>query len=99
MSSKRSVAAHEVTTEEGDNRQLLPMGIKARKVLGTESLNVVADAGYSNGEQARACEARGLVAHVPAHRAVNTQGDGTLRLRFTKRAGRVLGTPLHVRQQ
>src|SRR2546427_3339540 len=42
------------------------------------ALNVVADAGYSNGEQAEACEAKGIVPHVPANRAVNNQGDGTL---------------------
>src|SRR3989475_10249062 len=42
------------------------------------ALNVVADAGYSNGEQAEACEAKGIVPHVPANRAVNNQGDGSL---------------------
>jgi hypothetical protein len=41
-------------------------------------MHVVADAGYSSGEQAEACEARGLVVHVPANRGVNNRGDGTL---------------------
>jgi transposase len=72
------IVAHEVTTEATDNRQLLPMATMARQALGTETLNVVADAGYSNGEQARACEEQHLVVHVPANRAVNNQGDGTL---------------------
>lgn len=72
------IVAHEVTTAGGDNRQLLPMAIKAREVLGASTLHVVADAGYSNGEQARACEEQSLIAHVPANRAVNNQGDGTL---------------------
>jgi len=31
-------------------------------------LNVVADAGYSNGKQAEACEAKGIISHVPANR-------------------------------
>jgi transposase len=39
---------------------------------------VVADAGYSNGEQAEACEAEGIVPHVPANRSINNKGDGTL---------------------
>src|SRR6266849_6805124 len=39
---------------------------------------LVAAAGYSNGEQAETCEAQGIVLHVPAQRAVNNQGDGTL---------------------
>lgn len=72
------IVAHEVTTEPTDNRQLLPMATKAREALGSETLNVVADAGYSNGEQARACEEQDLVVHVPANRGVNNQGDGTL---------------------
>jgi len=72
------IVAHEVTTDTADNRQLLPMASKARQVLEAPMLNIVADAGYSNGEQARACEEQGLVAHVPANRSVNSQGDGTL---------------------
>ena len=39
---------------------------------------MVADAGYSNGEQAEACEAKGILPHVPANRGVNNHGDGTL---------------------
>ena len=42
------------------------------------ALNVVADAGYSNGQQAEACEAQGIVPHVLANRTVNNQGGGTL---------------------
>jgi hypothetical protein len=45
---------------------------------GPEKLNVVADAGYSNGEQAAQCETQGIVPHVPANRGVNNQGDGKL---------------------
>ena len=37
----------------------------------------MADAGYSNGEQAEGCEAQGIVPHVPA-RSINNQGDGNL---------------------
>jgi hypothetical protein len=41
-------------------------------------LHVVADAGYSNAEQAEACEAKGILPHVPANRGVNNQGSGKL---------------------
>ena len=53
-------------------------------------LHVVADAGYSNGEQAEACEAQGIVPHVPANRSVNNQGGGTLfdRTAFTYQPNR-----------
>src|SRR5260370_24721939 len=43
-----------------------------------QPINVVADAGYSNGEQAEACESKGILPHVPANRGVNNHGDGTL---------------------
>lgn len=72
------IVAHEVTTEATDNRSLAPMAKKARAAVDAEALHVVADAGYSSGEQARACEEQGIVTHVPANRAVNNQGDGTL---------------------
>lgn len=73
------VVAHEVTTEAADNRSLQPMAEAAKKALGDPpTLKVVADAGYSNGKQARACEEQGIVPHVPANRSINSQGDGEL---------------------
>ena len=38
----------------------------------------MADAGYSNGEQAALREAAGMLPHVPVMRTVNNRGDGTL---------------------
>lgn len=73
------IVAQQVTDEATDNRSLLPMAEAAKVAVGNPpELNVVADAGYSNGEQAEACEAQGIVPHVPANRTVNNQGDGTL---------------------
>lgn len=73
------IVAEQVSTEKNDLRSLLPMAEAAQKALGDPGvLKVVADAGYSNGAQAEACEARGIVPHVPAQRGVNNRGDGTL---------------------
>ena len=73
------IVAQEVTTEAIDNRRLLPMAEAARQAVGSpRRMHVVADAGYSNGEQAAACEERGIEPHVPANRGVNHAGDGTL---------------------
>ena len=72
------IVAHAVTLDAADNRQLEPMAEAAKKALEADTLNIVADAGYSNGEQASRCEAAGLIPHVPANRGVNNQGDGTL---------------------
>lgn len=72
------IVAHEVTHAASDNRQLQPMGEAARDALGVDRLDVLADAGYSNGAHAAALEAQGIVPHVPASRAINNQGDGQL---------------------
>ena len=73
------IVAQQVTSEATDNRSLLPMAEAAKIALGNPAtLNVVADAGYSNGEQAQRCEEQGIMPHVPANRGVNTQGDGQL---------------------
>lgn len=74
------IVAQQVTTEANDQRSLLPMAKAAQQAVSEagREMKVVADAGYSNGEQAEACEARGIVPHVPANRAVNNQGDGAL---------------------
>lgn len=72
------IVAHALINEASDNRQLQPMAQAAAQALQVQTLDVLADAGYSNGAQAQALEAQALFAHVPANRAVNNQGDGTL---------------------
>lgn len=74
------IVAQQVSDEATDNRSLQPMAEAAQAAVGApgQTLHVVADAGYSNGEQAEACEAQGIVPHVPANRGVNNRGDGTL---------------------
>lgn len=66
--------AHAVVLEAGDNRQLEPMAEAAGQALELERLNIVADTGYPNGEQAERCEQAGLIPHVPAQRSGNTAG-------------------------
>lgn len=72
------IVAHDVVLDAGDNRQLEPMAEAAKQALDRDRFNIVADAGYSNGEQAGRCEQMGLIPHVPATRAVNNQGGGGL---------------------
>ena len=73
------IVAHAVTLEATDNRSLEPMAEAAKKVIEPQGdLNIVADAGYSNGEQASRCEGKGLIPHVPANRAINNQSGGGL---------------------
>jgi transposase len=74
------IVTQQVSGEATDNRSLQPMAEAAQAALGCPGtpLHVVADAGYSSGEQAQACENRGIIPHVPAVRGVNNRGDGTL---------------------
>lgn len=44
-------------------------------MLDADALEILADAGYSNGEQLQACEDAGITRIVPANRAINNQGD------------------------
>lgn len=72
------IVAHAVVLDASDIRCLRPMAEAAKKALGVDSFQIVADAGYSNGEQFAQCEAQGVIPHVPVMRTVNNQGDGKL---------------------
>lgn len=66
---------HDVTTDANDLRQLLPMALAAKAVLGAAALTVVADTGYANATQAAQCEAEGIAAAVRPPAQVNRRGD------------------------
>lgn len=72
------IVAHAVVLDASDIRCLRPMAEAAKEALSVSGFKVVADAGYSNGEQVAQCEAAGTVPYVPVMRTVNNQGDGTL---------------------
>jgi transposase len=62
---------HEVTDEGDDRRQLYPMAQQTKTELDQEALAVLADGGYSNGEQLAACDAEGITVTLPIHRSIN----------------------------
>ena len=66
------IVAHEVTNVGSDRRQLARMAKQAKAVLARESLNVVADRGYYNGDEIRACEQANIAAYLPKP---NTSGN------------------------
>jgi transposase len=74
------IVTQQVSDEATDNRSLQPMAEAAQAAVSKpgQEMHVVADTGYSSGEQAAACENQGIIAHVPANRGVNNRGDGTL---------------------
>jgi hypothetical protein len=61
------IVAHAVVLDASDIPCLKPMAEAAKHALEPETFNVVADAGYSNGEQVAHCEAAGMMPYVSGH--------------------------------
>jgi len=74
-SKHKLIVAFELTNEGNDTQQLHPMAEKAKEALGSESLTVVADTGYSNGEQAERCARSQIIAVVPRRETANAGGE------------------------
>jgi hypothetical protein len=66
------IIAHEVTNVGSDRSQLARMAKHAKAVLKSDTLNVVADRGYYNGDELRSCEQAGIEAYLPKP---NTSGN------------------------
>jgi transposase len=70
------IVAFDLTNEGNESRQLHPMATQGKDELQVNSVTVVADSGYSNGEQGSQCEQNGITAIVPRPRIVNKRGKG-----------------------
>lgn len=73
--TSKLIVAFALTNEGNDEQQLYPMAIEAKAALESESLTVIADTGYSNGEQGQQCADEGIVAVVPRPVTVNPKGE------------------------
>ena len=65
------IVAFDLVSDCNDLNQLQPMARAAKEALEAETLTVVADTGYANGEQGQACEAAGVTAIVPRAQTSN----------------------------
>ncbi|UCH47987.1 MAG: IS1182 family transposase [Betaproteobacteria bacterium] len=68
----------DVVQNANDQEQLYRMARRTQRQLQEQRITVLADAGYSNGQLLKRCQAHGLIAYVPVNRAINNQGDGKL---------------------
>jgi transposase len=59
------IATYAVTTEGNDLRQLTSMATQAKEALAVESLEVLADTGYYDGDEVARCEAEAIEAYIP----------------------------------
>jgi len=70
------IVAHEVTNVGTDIHQLANMAEKARAELGSETLEVVADRGYYEGFQIKACEDAGISVTLPRRQTSGAKAEG-----------------------
>jgi transposase len=59
------IATYAVTTEGNDLRQLTSMARQAKQALAVESLEVLGDCGYYDGDEVAQCAAEGIQAYIP----------------------------------
>jgi len=77
------IVHHAVTDHANDVNLLHAMASATKQDLGLDRMIVIADAGYSDGAEAAACEADGITPCVPPTRGSNSRGDFFDRARFT----------------
>ena len=70
------IVAHEVTNVGSDRSQLASMAKAAKTTLCAESLDVVADRGYFNGEEILACEQAGITVTLPKPMTSGAKAEG-----------------------
>lgn len=64
-SKHKLIAAYEVTNQGNDLGQLANMAKQGQEALGVETLTVLADGGYFNGDTIKECEAAGITTYLP----------------------------------
>jgi transposase len=70
------IIAHEVTNSGSDRAQLANMGRQAKEVLGVENLAAVADRGYYNSTEIKACDDAGIAVTLPKPMTSGAKSDG-----------------------
>jgi transposase len=70
------IVAHEVINVGNDRAQLSTMATQAREAMGQETLTVIADRGYFDGEEIVACDQAGMTPLVPKPMTSGAKADG-----------------------
>ena len=70
------IVTHEVTNVGHDRNQLSHMAKAARHVIGTETLEVVADRGYFKGEEIQACDEANITTYLPKPQTSGNMAKG-----------------------
>lgn len=70
------IVAHEVTNTGTDHRHLANIAVQARDELGVETLEAVADRGYFDGSQIKACADAGIAMTLPKPQTSVAKANG-----------------------
>jgi transposase len=70
------IVTHEVTNSGSDRAQLANMGRQAREALGVDKLEAVADRGYYNSTEIKACDDAGIAVTLPKPMTSGAKSDG-----------------------
>ena len=70
------IVAHQVTNKGSDRSQLAVMAKKAKEVLDTDKLDVVADRGYFNSTEILACDQAGITVTLPKPSTSSAKAEG-----------------------
>lgn len=70
------IVAHEVTMKNNDRSQLFSMSIQAKKTMGFDQIDSLADRGYYKGEEIKACEDAGIRVYLPKTNTANNRAKG-----------------------
>ena len=70
------IVTHEVTNSGSDRAQLANMGHQAREALGVDKLEAVADRGYYNSTEIKACDDAGIAVTLPKPMTSGAKSDG-----------------------
>jgi transposase len=70
------IVTHEVTNVGNDRAQLTPMAKAAKQTLDVESLHVIADRGYFDGDQIKECTEAGVTVTLPKPQTSGAKANG-----------------------
>ena len=74
--SHHLIVMHEVTNDGTDRSQLSHVAKETKAILGVDKLDAVADRGYFNSEEIRACEEAGITVTLPKPMTSNSKAEG-----------------------
>ena len=86
------IVAHQVLNQGRDRAALALMGTAAREAMGAEQLSAIADRGYYNAQQIKACDESGVAAILPKPTTSNAKAEGRFGGRTSPKSPRPTST-------